>query len=216
MGRELALRAVTRFLDLLFPRRCVGCKAEGSWLCSLCQQDVLASAKLTEISEQTWALYPFEQPLVRELLHTLKYNGVDEVAEVLVVLTQRSAIRPRLQSYFGSAVLVPVPTSQPTLKRRGYNQAEVLAQAIGRWLNVPVRPELLQKTKQGTSVGKTAAERQQAAAQKFRWSGKTESRTIVLVDDICTTGSTLAACRAALPAGVTAKALVVAYKSLAI
>jgi ComF family protein len=148
------------------------------------------------VRTDTWALYSFENPLVRELLHTLKYNGVDEIARLLMETVKDWQDRGELLGLLGgNVVIVPVPTSRATIKGRGYNQAELLARALGEWLNIPVATNLLTKVKKTTSVGKSGMQRR-ITRQLFEWSGgEREERQIILVDDVYTTGSTVAACR---------------------
>lgn len=198
-------------LDLLFPRRCVGCGKEGRWICQECGKNLTTAAALEQRGEVT-ALYPFEYPLVREALHHLKYNGIREMADELLHLTGQWQDIARLLP--PETRLVPVPISKSRLKERGYNQAELLAAALSRLTNLPLA-DLLERRGGRSLVGKSAAEREQAAGEVFRLrAGIAVPKTVVVVDDVMTTGSTLQACLRQLRLGgaVRAGGIVVASK----
>lgn len=94
-----------------------------------------------------------------------------------------------------SPVLVPVPTSFARRKVRGYNQAELIAREVGRLIGAPVRTDLLIKTAKGSMVGKGRSERLASAGYALRKGAHVPSEAIVLIDDLRTSGSTIAACQ---------------------
>jgi ComF family protein len=97
-------------------------------------------------------------------------------------------------------LLVPVPLGRQRQKRRGYNQAHLLALALRDRLQVPVEPNRLRRVHDTPSqVGLLPSERRENVREAFRaepgpWAGT----HVILIDDLYTTGSTLAACAAAL------------------
>ena len=181
-------------LDLVFPRRCLGCGRHGMWICKACSANIqCAPAERDLTGTPVISLLAFEEKMVRESLHALKYNGLRDVAGELaqVVLAEAAPI-------LEGAVLVPVPISPSRRKTRGYNQAEELARALGENLGLPVWSTALKRLGRSSSqVGKGAGERQ-AVEKGFAWEGRGESayagRPWVLIDDLVTTGATLAAC----------------------
>lgn len=98
--------------------------------------------------------------------------------------------------------LVPVPVHASRKKMRGFNQAEILAEIIGKKLGIPVKPEMLIRNK------KTLPQKDLSASERLKnlsgafAAGKMEDgiRRVILVDDIYTTGSTVEACARALRA----------------
>jgi predicted amidophosphoribosyltransferase len=88
------------------------------------------------------------------------------------------------------------------LRRRGYNQAELLARALGRRLRIPCEPSMLRKRIE-RSPQSTLARSDRAANVRgvFAPSPRVRERSILIVDDICTTAETLRACAHALLAG---------------
>ena len=97
-------------------------------------------------------------------------------------------------------VLVPVPLHPKKLRERGYNQAELLAREIGKGTGLPVDTGLLSRTRhtlpQARSGGPTRRRDNMAGA--FDCGSDVSGRSFILVDDVCTTGSTLNACGEAL------------------
>jgi ComF family protein len=202
------MRAV---LDLLLPPACPGCGREGVALCSACSRPLLR--RLDEppgtlmglpgdlppgIVQLEWC-GAFTGP-VRAALHALKYDGEQRLA---VPLGGAMADRWRRVGA-GGEVLVPVPIHAAKRRERGFNQAESLARAAARALGLPVIDALersaetaaqhaLDRTARARNVGHAFAVRPDMAPRlRGRW--------VVLVDDVVTTGATLAGCAAALAA----------------
>lgn len=188
------------WLDLFFPRRCAGCGAVGSWVCASCEAGVLERALPQKLSVGT-ALFDFSEPIVRELLHYLKYNGIYEAAPVLVELAKKCRYPVSLAE---EVVLIPVPISAAKRKKRGYNQAELLAESLASWFNLPVWKGALRKVGRGESqVGRTASQRLQEVRGKFQVNFRAvpaefAKKSWILVDDVYTTGSTLKECLSCL------------------
>lgn len=208
-------------LDFLFPPRCVVCRARGEWLCPRCRPQLqlfappvcprcglplesaycpaCAGMRLPVAALRTAGF--FEGPL-REAAHRLKFSGERYLAEPLGGLLA-GAWR---QAPLAGDVLVPVPLHPKDEATRGYNQATLLAESAGRQLGLPVSASGLQKVREtAPQVGLKREERLANLRGAFAWSGSTCPQRAILVDDVTTTGATLAACAAALrAAGATA------------
>lgn len=109
-------------------------------------------------------------------------------------------------------VLGPVPLHRARLRERGYNQAERLAAAISTSTGIPVVEVVARTRLTETQVGLNGPERQANVAGAFTARGRLDGRSIVLIDDVVTTGATLVECaRACRAAGASSvRALVLA------
>lgn len=214
------LRRLNRlFLDLLFPRRCVVCHREGTFLCGPClaafprllpplcpvcgtpneRERLCHSCEARRPAiDGIRSLYRYEGP-VREALHQLKYGNLPGLAETLgVEMAQYLAQGP-----FEVHVVVPVPLHPRRLRQRGYNQAALLARPMAGLGKLPVREDLLRRTRDMPAQARSASAeaRLRNVEGAFACSeGDLTSTAVLLIDDVCTTGATLEACALALKA----------------
>jgi competence protein ComFC len=143
---------------------------------------------------------PFDGAL-REMLHALKFGGKDYVVPLLVdLLLKNESVMPG-----DIEAIIPVPTSFWREIRRGYNQSALLAEEIGRRWQIPVCKELLRRVSFTRSqVDLSKAKRWQNARMAFKRKDVKKGnpsffpKSVLLIDDICTTGATLNACASVL------------------
>ena len=137
------------------------------------------------------------------IVHSLKYHGWSALAEPMA--RHMAALRFPPDVECERAALVPVPLASARRRERGYNQSEVLADGLGRRWNLPVRTDLLARTRATqTQTRLTPGERQRNVANAFRSladRGSLRGCHLVRVDDVVTTAATLNACAAALHDG---------------
>ena len=133
---------------------------------------------------------------LERVLHAFKFERHDFLDAALASLLEETIAR-RGDATFDA--IVPVPMHRARQRRRGYNQAELLARALGRRLSIDCRPRLLSKTVE-TETQSTLARAQRAANVRgvFTAAGSVRDQSILLVDDICTTGETFRACASEL------------------
>ena len=190
-------------LDVLFPVRCVGCGRSGAYICVAC----LAKARRPppgpppESGPLADVLTPFAyEGVVRTAVQHLKYRGLRSlVPEMARPMAWELAV-----TVPPPFTLVPVPLHPARHRERGFNQAELLARELARLLDAPLSTGALRRTKDTSSQVSTStrAERLTNVREAFAATDGVDGATIVLVDDVTTTGATLsAAAQALLSAG---------------
>jgi competence protein ComFC len=133
---------------------------------------------------------------LERLLRALKFEKHDFLDDALSSLLE-SALLARGDLEFDA--LVPVPMPRARQRRRGYNQAELLARALSRRLGIACDTALL--SRRPSRVLQSRLSRRERAANMrnaFIATPEAEAKSILIVDDICTTGETLRACANAL------------------
>ncbi len=146
----------------------------------------------------------------QQAVHALKYSGLPRIADDLALAL--ASLRPRTGGPSGGAggALIPIPLAPQRLRQRGYNQSEVLARALARTWRIPVIVDLLVRTRETpTQTALTPGTRLANVAGAFGLANDQRSMindhsTLIIVDDVFTTGATLAeAARALEQAGAT-------------
>ena len=219
MSPQLSLRQVkTAFLDLLLPLRCLSCGREGYLIRPSCRLSLprikfpLCQRCGATVSEgnlcHSCLNYPLAidgirsaflfQGIVRQAVLQFKYRHLKALAVQLSEL-----IAEFLSSYpLKGEVLIPVPLYPKRLRQRGYNEATLLATELGKLISLPVEDNILVRVKDAMPQARTrsAAERRLNVYDAFACHQSLEGKQILLIDDVCTTGSTLDACARALKA----------------
>lgn len=191
---------VERLLDLLFPDRCAGCKRGGGLLCGRCRAALRAypdADPATEGLDGATVAWLYEGPL-RPAIHRFKYERDRRVAVPL-----GDGLAARLMTHPQPAdALLPVPLHPDRLAERGFNQAEELARRVSASCRLPLLTRGLERRRDtGHQAGLGYQDRQTNIAGAFVWRmGAPPPARVLLIDDVLTTGATLAACAAALRA----------------
>ncbi len=188
------------FLNLLFPPKCPFCGRvlDSVGICPKCEKELSWTKDAEALRESAGGLCCaaplWYEGLAREGFLRFKFRGASAAAEPLGELIARCAAE-HLSGRFDTVTWVPL--SRKRLRKRGYDQVELLTRAACRhWDTAPVR--LLEKTVDNPPQSGLA----EPAARRANVLGVFEvsdpeavkGRRILLIDDICTTGATLTEC----------------------
>lgn len=213
----------SHFINTLFPRHCVGCRADDTDLCDACtekivllkHQSCIRCQRITEMGRtcptcrnvapiyQTLSVAHFHDGPLKEALHTLKYHGRRDLGNQLFSLFMAHAeVRSILSTLPRENVLcVAIPLHRKRLWWRGFNQSALLANSVARQFNFERDDRVLTRMMAGkVQSSLTRAERRKNTEGVFASNSKAriEGKTILLIDDIITTGATMMACAAVL------------------
>lgn len=210
-----AYQALWQAIDWLYPPTCGGCGRPGERWCAACQQgcqrcervcplcgDVQAGGTLCASCRaqtpayqalRSWGVH--QGPLMRAV-HQLKYKGDIGIGEAL----SKHLIDLYNDLKWEVDLVIAVPLSKSRVKERGYNQAGILARPLAYAIQKPYRPNSVVRCKETRSqVGLSAAQRHENVKDAFQANQQqVKGKSIVLIDDVTTTGSTISACAQAL------------------
>lgn len=202
----MAWSAIESLMSIIAPEQCKYCQKEGQVICQECFAQHIAlripacfwcntltpygntcmrCRRKTSIVGST---IPFRlQDTLRDCIFELKYYGNRSVANTLA---KHIVLDKKQRTY---DVITYVPSSGRSQRRRGYNQAQLLARALARHIQLPCK-ELLLRTTHIDQIGLTRAERLAAVQDNFVVKKDLAGLSILLVDDVVTTGATLNEC----------------------
>ncbi|WP_345200640.1 ComF family protein [Chryseobacterium ginsengisoli] len=192
-------------LDLFFPNRCLDCNRiiDGNLLvCSLCFEQIhfthynyfednfiKEKCKLLFPIENTYALMQFSQEnLSRKIIHELKYKSREKVGKTLADwTTERLDFKNEKPD-----LLVSVPLHPKKLKERGYNQLHLFTENLSEFYNIPFDHELIKRNHYSKAQALKDKEHRLETENTFSITKSISGKHILLIDDVFTTGNTLA------------------------
>ncbi|MBI2120736.1 MAG: ComF family protein [Parcubacteria group bacterium] len=196
-------------LNLLFPARCLSCGKEGAYFCAACRNKIPLRGGFDR--DGIFSLWEYGRPEIRNAITSLKYKNKKMLARALADslhdsllehLAERSVFNDPLTSH--AYIVIPIPLSQQRFKKRGYNQAELIAQELSQ-----KDPELftletsvLCRTKDTEAQVSIKDRERRLQNMRGAFTAKNRERirnkTVLLVDDVTTTGATLREARRVL------------------
>lgn len=194
--KEKLIHIFKEFLDLIFPQKCLGCGRKNVPLCHNC----LESIPLLPLTQQrVLAATSYQDEIIKKAVWLFKYRGVKTLAEPLADLLFRlladTDFYSKMKRTPSSFVIIPIPLSRKKIRKRGYNQSELLGNFLSDKLSVRICPNVLYKIKETPSQVEIKDREKRLKNVQGSFAVKNpeliKDKTIILVDDITTTGATL-------------------------
>jgi ComF family protein len=229
---QLLHQLANDFLGLLFPSRCFHCGAQHrgghAFLCDTCKEELSfltgdlcprcgtprsaggceTCAKSTFVFDQARAVYSFS-PVVQSLIHNLKYSDLPAVGRFLGA--QAAQFIQQNEPFPWIDVIAPVPLHAVRKRHRGYNQADVIARTCARNTGIPYIANLIKRaryTQTQTKLNRTQRQQNVTGAFRVHPAHRIQGKSVVIMDDVFTTGATTNAIAEALKAGGASKVYV--------
>lgn len=223
MAREKIIKKIAKikdfFLDLLFPKICLGCQKEGSYLCHFCLEKIPLTDKFVCPVCGKISLYgrtckncqkkiylnglitatSYKNPIVNQAIKLLKYKYVKDLAKplakIMIKLIKNSQfLINNFSQPISSFLVIPIPLHQKKYLRRGFNQAELLAKEIANEFGLNLKTDLLikiKKTKDQVDLEKEKRLVNIKDAFVVKNKKEIKDKIIFIIDDVTTTGSTI-------------------------
>lgn len=177
-------------LNFLFPKYCLECGANGKYICDDCISKVSPCGR----NSNNYSIFKYEG-VIRKAIISLKYKFAYDIAEELTGRIVNSLISSK---FFlnKKIILVPIPLYKSRQNWRGFNQAELIGEKLARAMNWEYIPDLLIRNKNTTpQVGLKGSVRRNNLSNVFEITSNytlySKPSTLVLFDDVFTTGSTI-------------------------
>jgi competence protein ComFC len=198
---EKLIHIFKAFLNILFPQKCVGCGAKNEIFCQKCLESLPSAESEIWTSKPVFgpvfAATSYRNETVKKAIRLLKYHGIKVMAEPLASLiferTKNEILKIATEP--AEITIIPIPLSKSRLRKRGYNQTELIANFLSDKLSVRMGTNVLYKAKETISqVEIKDREKRLKNIQgtfKVRNPESIKNKIVILIDDIVTTGATL-------------------------
>lgn len=206
-----AVKASAWLVDLVFPPVCANCGRVDAGFCSICRIELAGCP--VEISHESLdgldgvCATGKQQGVLGEAVKAFKYENATDLRNLLA---ERLGTALHQQTWQLDAV-VPVPLHADRLMERGYNQSALLGEQLAQVLGVRYAPELLGRVRSTSQQARlSSSERHRNVACAFAADRAVRDLSLLLIDDVVTTGATLRECAAALRARHAARVYAIA------
>lgn len=194
------------FLSLIYPKTCLGCDSvlvsNENHICSSCFVELPKTSFNHEIKHTIGleeynlkvGLYHFNNEIIQQLIHALKYKGKSSIGEMLGIELGKAILKN--DKYETIDLIVPVPIHKRKKRKRGYNQSYFIAKGVAEIINAPIEEILIKSEKGKSQTDKKKYERWLNVKDSFSLKeGRSSKAThVLIIDDVITTGATIEAC----------------------
>ncbi|MGI9118181.1 MAG: ComF family protein [Minisyncoccia bacterium] len=128
---------IYRLINLLFPHYCLGCRTNGPIICKNCLAKIPPPER--DLPRGIYSIFDYRDPVIKKALWNLKYGNIPELAYITAPLMYETIAEILYEEYalieFKKVIVVPIPTSGDKTKKRTYNHAYKIAEAVVRHQN---------------------------------------------------------------------------------
>jgi len=185
------LNSVISFLlnKILFPKRCLECNEPDTYLCQACFNEIQIYPEIQKNEYLDKVISAVEYPVIKNLIKKFKYQYIQELDVFLAQLIVKAL---KEIDFPENSIIVPIPLYKKRLRTRGFNQAELLAKEISKYFNLPLENilERIKSTEPQADI-KDDEKRKENMKNAFKIIKPIQEKTIILIDDVLTTGATL-------------------------
>jgi len=186
--------------DFIFPRKCLSCGKKGTDLCQKCLIEFPEAER--ESAKWIFPMYDYRNPIVKKSIWFLKYKNKRKIAEIFAELMYERILEEladlSLIENFRDPILIPIPLAPKRMRERGFNQALLISKKLKKLSaekfilegNVLIKP----KDTEHQAKIENRSERLKNIVGSFSIKNgeQIKGRNIILIDDVTTTGATLA------------------------
>lgn len=217
---KLIITKIYKFiLDVIFPINCLSCYQEGDWICAKCWEKIklekietcprcqspsprsafCENCQITSKMQGIIVAASYENKLLQKAVHYFKYHNIKDLQHPLgKILLARLNLWgiDKLSDY----ILIPIPLHKKKQKLRGYNQAELLANALNLLSNIKIERDIIKRIKNTSAQAKLSPlKRRKNIKNAFNINPDIPNnyladKKVLIIDDVCTTSSTLEEC----------------------
>jgi ComF family protein len=189
-------------LEILFPTECILCKAPGNFLCGDCAglldvSPVHHPDRTTKYLDDAYAACAYENRFAKKIIARLKYDPFHKSLAAPVAEAIAGHFRLAEENVNRQAIISAVPLAAKRLRWRGFNQAQMIAQELGKIWRLPVCNSCLARTRDTKNQAElTGPKRRENIKGAFVCPDNSliKNKIVYLVDDVMTTGATLNEC----------------------